>query len=138
MMSQQEINRCLREKLEILQQIGRNTDILLRFVHRRDMTGMRRLLREQEKLIHALAAVQARLPERDCSYPVESISLSHTVKRLQTGILAGHAKLIDEALCERSKIATDLKNIRLRRNINSRYLGYGAMPRPGRRFNKRG
>lgn len=137
-MNQQEIDQCLHEKLGILQQIEKNTAILMRFVHRRDMTGMRRLLREQEKLIHALAAVHERMA--DCARPQgrSAEALCHTVESLQTGVLAAHAKLLEEALGERSKIAADLKNVRLKRNITNRYLGYGAAPRPGRRFNKRG
>ncbi len=140
-MNQDKTLECLKKKLEILKKIGTNTEIQIRFVRRREMTGIRRLLREREKLIDELAAVHAQMSEcnqKYSRYPAEIASLIHELGDMQQNVLDANTKLLREALCERSRIADDLKNIRLKRNLNNRYVGYWEMTRPGRRFNKKG
>ncbi len=133
-MTQAEVRNRLELKLAVLEKIRLNTETQGRFIRKREMRGLNRLLRERAALITELEAVNRELESQsDWRTMGELNSLIDAVdaKERETRDFAG--KVMREAVAEREQIGSELKNIRLRRQAARKYaLPQSALSRFGR------
>ena len=135
----EEARTCLQRKLQILEQIAAKTETLCRFVPDRKMTGIRRVLRERNALIEELIAVNT---EIEGNLAWESMSgikpLWQEVAGKQREVLERSRQVLQQAIEEKARIATELKNSRVHRQIRNQYVTPYKIMLPGCRFNKKG
>jgi hypothetical protein len=123
MMNSAEIRECLVHELGILDKILANTATQSRFVQRREMRGLRRLLRERAALIEQLAAVDSKLNahsgwKSSGLFTAEARSLAAK----QREILTACEQVLQQALAERASIAAVLGGSRLARQAKNNYV----------------
>ena len=135
----EEARSCLQRKLQILEQIAAKTETLCRFIPDRKMTGIRRVLRERNALIEELAAVNAELAGNSAWRSLSGIEpLRQEAASKQRQILERSRQVIQQAIEEKTRIATELKNSRIHRQVRNQYVTPYKVMLPGCRFNKKG
>lgn len=123
-MNQEEIRECLTQKMAILEKIGVNTATQNRFVRRREMRGLRRLLRERAALIDEFATVNKRLLN-DKNWQQTSVFFAAEVRAIdakQKEILDDCDEVLQLAIAEKARIAAEINNSRLMRRAKSNYV----------------
>ena len=138
-MEKQEAAICLRRKLQILEKIAASTATQQRFVERRDMRGLKRVLREREALIGELAAVTAVLTaDQSWQSDAELRPLREAARSREQAVLGQSRQVLQAALAERARIAAELRGSRAERQLQSQYLHPWAIAARGGRINERG
>lgn len=133
------IEEYLNRKLAILEKIAANTETQRRFIPRRDMRGLRRVLREREALIEGLADVNrdlARNPGWKTMTALAAKMQEMTMK--QKEILARSSQVLQQAIMERNRIAAELNSSRVVRYIKTRYVNHWTIMARGGRINEKG
>lgn len=119
-MSRDETLGCLEKKTALLEKIAVNTEKQRLLVAKREMRGLRRLLRERAALIDELAAVNGLL---DAGAARQSLADEfRTVEAKQKELLGACDRVLQEALAERARIAAEINNSRLMRQVKNRYI----------------
>jgi hypothetical protein len=134
-------NCFLTKKREILDRIAANTEIQYRFIHKREMRGLRRMLREREALMEELTAVDSMLLSSEPNLKTTRSTLAPMIQLIadkQKEILSRSRQVLQEARLEHSRIATELKNSKVKRQVTNQYVNHWMIMAPGSRFNKKG
>jgi hypothetical protein len=119
-MVEQEIREHLVRKLAVLERIAANTETQERFIRRREMRGLGRLLRERAVLIDELAAVNERLAgERLGGLLADE---ARALNARQREIVAACEHVIRQAMAERIRIAGEIAASRTKRRMNNVYF----------------
>lgn len=133
------IRDCLDKKNEILEKIAANTETQYRFIRKREMRGLQRVLREREALIKELLSINLALSqEKGWETRQEAASIMQGMKEKQQEILERSRQVIEEAIAERNYIGMELKSSRVRQQVKNQYMNPWAAVTPGRRFNEKG
>lgn len=107
----------------MLAKIGVNTDKQRLLVARREMRGLRRLLRERAALIDELAAVSRLLASEELRPFRASFAREFTaIETRQRELLGACDQVLQQALAERARIAAEINNGRLMRQVKNRYI----------------
>jgi hypothetical protein len=137
-MEQASVRSLLVKKMEILAAIAANTETQIRFVLKREMRGLRRLLNERELLIRGLAAVNADLEQAGQHLQAGLFQdLLQPIALKQLEIANQSAKALQAAVAERDKIAAELHSVRALKNLQNGYVRRW-LPVRGNRFNEKG
>ncbi len=120
-MGRDETLGCLEKKLALLEKIAVNTEKQRLLVARREMRGLRRLLRERAALIDELAAVNGLLGA-GAAWRQALADEFRAVEAKQRELLGACDRVLQEALAERARIATEINNSRLMRQVKNRYI----------------
>ncbi len=121
-MTEIELINGLNLKLELLEQILENTDIQLRFVRRREMTGLRRLLRERDGYIRKLIDLNEKLKTNGKTIALTAAqALQAKIEDRQRAITAANATVMAAAVKERDNIAADLQRVNAQRELRTCY-----------------
>ncbi|HWR07942.1 hypothetical protein [Sporomusa sp.] len=138
-MKQEGFLAYLTQKLEIIEKININTQTQCRFVHRREMRGLNRLLRERALLIDQLVTVNSKLVnERNWEQVDEIQTMVKVIEIKQKEVLDGCDQVLQEALAEHKKIAAELSNFKLMRQLKGRYVQQWTVMAAGQRFSAKG
>lgn len=138
-MRSSEIADNLKQKLSILEDISTNTIKQKQFIHKGEMRGLRRLLKEREKLLGELAAVCCELRSDTRWQQMKELqSLVWAIEAKQREIVADSVEVLQETILERDRVAAKLRNIRSGRQLKNRYVGTWETLRSGRCFNVKG
>ena len=129
----------LKQKNKILGKIASNTETQYRFIHKREMRGLRRVLREREVLIKELIGINLELSQ-DQSWKSNQgvVTLVQEMNLKQQEILDRSRQVIQEAITERTRIAAEIKSSRVRQQVKTQYINPWAVVAQGRRFNEKG
>ena len=129
----------LKQKNKILDKIAANTETQYRFIHKREMRGLRRVLREREVLIKELIGINLELSQ-DQSWKSNQgvVTLVQEMNLKQQEILDRSRQVIQEAITERTRIAAEIKSSRVRQQVKTQYINPWAVVAQGRRFNEKG
>ncbi len=128
----------LGQKKRILEKIQANTDTQLRFVCRREMRGLARLLRDRQKLIMELATVNLALDsENGWKANEEFKPWMDDFAARQRLILEVNDRVVEAALAEKTKVAATLRHLRRHRSARNCYLG-NRLATMGGRINQKG
>lgn len=129
----------LTRKLEIIEKINTNTETQRRFVRRREMRGLNRLLRERAVLIDELVAVNGKL-KSDPGWKNlnEFKAMVQTIETRQKETLDACDQVLQEALAEHRLIAAELCNIKALRQLKNRYVRQWTVMALGHRFSAEG
>ena len=129
----------LDKKSNILNKIAHNTETQYRFIHKREMRGLKRVLRERDALIVELAAVNLELGKDESWKNIQwLVPLIQELSLKQQEILDRSRQIIQEAIIERTHIAAELKSSRVRQQVKNQYVNPWAVVACGRRFNEKG
>ncbi|CUH95359.1 hypothetical protein P22_1429 [Propionispora sp. 2/2-37] len=122
-MKLEEVKNYLAAKLEILGEIHANTEAQGRFVRKRQLTGLNRLLRERAVLIEKLAAVD-RLLNADNNWRDEGRLAAEirTVEEKQREILAVCQAVMRQTMTERERVGEELCKSRSMRQAQKQYV----------------
>ena len=114
---------CLGRKLLLLDKISANTEVQSRFVRRREMRGLGRLLRERAALIEELAAVNREIEDQGLEglKTAAAVAQAAAVAAKEREVLAACRRVLEEAVAERSQIAAELNSLRRRRQLQKQY-----------------
>ncbi|QDR79751.1 hypothetical protein [Sporomusa termitida] len=129
----------LGRKLTIIRKLNTNTATQSRFVRRRELRGLNRLLRERAVLIDELVTVNAKLQgDKHCQYSAELQAMAAAIEKEQKAALTACDQVLREALVEHRQIAAELNNIKVLRQAKGRYLQQWTVMAAGANFNARG
>ena len=135
----EQLNVCLIKKRQILEKIAANTETQCRFIHKREMKGLERVLDEREVLLDGLARINKELAN-DSAWK-NAVALAPMVRDIthqQQELLERSKQVLQEAIAERACIAAELKNNRIRRQVKNGYVNPWASIAGGRLINEKG
>lgn len=129
----------LTEKLEILEKMIANTETQSRFIHKREMRGLRRILREREALLGKLLAVNNQLTiDQGWKNSKQLMAVQQAIADRQAQLLKQSSQVITQAVTERTRIAAELNSSRMAKNLQNRYANPWATVSQGSRLNAKG
>jgi len=129
----------LREKIEIVERIAAKTETISRFIGKRKMKGLGRVLREREALLSELAAVNRELADdRRWQTMDELAPLRAALAAKQREVLDRSAEIVRQARTELARIALELKRSRTMRQAKNNYVNRWQIMTAGRRLNVKG
>lgn len=122
-MTDEEIGEYLVKNIEILEKIAVNTNTQLRFIHRQEMRGLRRIIQERECLIVELTSITEILSNQTGwkNKPRFQLLLQ-AVSDKQKQILNLSRDGLEAAMAERNKLKAKLQRFRVMRNVQNRYV----------------
>lgn len=134
-MTDEEISEYLVKNIGILEKILVNTNTQLRFIHRQEMRGLRRIIQERECLIGELAVVAEILSNQTgWKNKAQFQPLLQTIRDKQKQILNLSRDGIEAAMIERNNLKAKLRRFRVMRNVQNCYVNVW-MPPFGSRIN---
>jgi hypothetical protein len=139
-MGQLEKANCyLTQKMQILEKVAANTETQSRFIHKREMRGLGRVLGEREKLLEELATLNKKLAS-DPTWKKMSLlaPMVRDITHKQQELLERSRQVLQEAMTELALIAAELKINKLERQVKNGYVNPWASIAGGRLINERG
>jgi len=135
----EDLKDILGRKMVILKKIAANTEIQLRFIPRRELRGLRRILRERDELLDKLADVNMELSYSPGWETIPSLAAKRQeIAMMQQAILTRSSQGVQQAVTERRRIAAELNSSRAARNIKRQYVNHWAGMPQGGRINEKG
>ncbi|WP_333593800.1 hypothetical protein [Anaerospora hongkongensis] len=129
----------LTEKLEILEKLLANTERQGRFVQKREMRGLRRILREREEFLNKLQTVNGHLDSNEEWKNNEQLAaVRQAVSEKQAQLLKLSSLVITQAIAEKSQIAAELNSSKTAKNLQNRYANPWGAVSQGSRLNAKG
>lgn len=129
----------LGRKLAIIKKLNINAETQGRFVRRRELRGLNRLLRERAVLIDELVAVSDKLQGNNhWQYSAELQAMAAAIETEQKAALTVCDQVLREALVEHRQIAAELNNLKVLRQAKGRYLHQWTVMAAGANFNAKG
>jgi hypothetical protein len=138
-MGQRENARAyLHKKNIILEKLLVNTEALCRFIHRREMKGLKRTLGERDVLIRKLFAINEELFSDQTWKDMQGLTpMIQDITTKQEEIMDRSSQIMQEAVTERISIAAELRASKARRQVKNRYSNPWATIAQGRRINEK-
>lgn len=137
-MTDEEIGEYLVKNIEILEKIAVNTNTQLRFIQRQEMRGLRRIIQERECLIDDLTIIAEILRNQTCwKNKPQFQPLLKAIRDKQKQILNLSREGIEAAMIERNSLKAKLRQFRVMRNVQNRYVNVWIPPF-GSRINAKG
>jgi len=139
-MGQWEQASCyLNQKLQILKQLAANTETQYRFIPRREMNGLGRVLNEREVLLQQLATLNNQLA-KDQSWKKMKIlaPLVQDISNQEQRLIERSKEVLQDAMAEQKLIAMELKNSKVQRQVNHQYVNPWTIMGQGGRINTKG
>jgi len=139
-MGQREIaSGYLRKKLDILEKIAAKIETQCRFIHKREMRGLRRVLRERDALIDEVLAINLALARDPAwkSMPALQPLIQDVINR-ERAIMDRGKQVLQEAVAERACIAAELRQSKVHRQVKNQYVNPWTVVARGSRINERG
>lgn len=135
----EKVSFLLMQKIEILKKIAAKTEIQCRFIHKREMTGLKRAIRERDDLIEEIVTIDRELA-RDQSWKniQHLMPILREIDNQQQAIIDRSHQVLQEAIIEKSRIASEFKHSKVRRQVKSQYVNPWAVVARGSRINERG
>ena len=131
--------RYATEKMQILEKIAANTETQCRFIHKREMRGLGRVLRERGVLLEQLSMLSNELAkDQDWKGIPDLASMIRDVNDQQQAVLARSMQVLQQAVAEHELIAIELKNSKVQRQVKNRYVNPWAVQARGGHINARG
>lgn len=130
---------CLTQKMAIIEQLAANTATEGRFIHKREMRGLGRVLEERENLLAALAVVNKKLAGG--KYRLDSpplVAMSQDIKDKEKKLMTGSRQALRDAVAERDLIAAELKQNRIERQVKNGYVHPWVSTAGGRLISEKG
>jgi hypothetical protein len=132
-------NRYLAQKIKIIEKIAANTETQSRFIHKREMRGLGRVLGERENFLKELAMLNQKLANDPAWKKIPLLApMIQDITYKQQKLLERSSQVLQEAVAERALIATELKSNKLERHITSEYVNSWAKIAGGRLINEKG
>ena len=129
----------LTQKMQILEKIAANTETQCRFIHKREMKGLGRVLKERGVLLEELTALNQELISDQTWKNVLALApMAREIARRQQELLKRSRQVLQEAVAERELIAAELRNSKVHRQVKNQYVHPWAIMARGIRINQKG
>jgi hypothetical protein len=127
------------KKEQILDKLAANTETQCRFIHKREMRGLGRVLGERAVLLQELSAVNKKLVNDPTWKKLPALApVIREIAHKQQELLERSGQALQEAMAERALIATELKNNKINRQVKNGYVNPWARIAGGRFINEKG
>ncbi len=127
------------KKKQILDKLAANTETQCRFIHKREMRGLGRVLGERAVLLQELSAVNKELVSDPTWKKLPALApVIRDIAQKQQELLKRSDQVLQEAMAERALIATELKNNKINRQVKNGYVNPWARIAGGRFINENG
>ena len=139
-MGQREQASCfLNQKLQILKQLAANTETQFRFIPRREMNGLGRVLDERAVLLEQLAALNHQLAKDQSWKNLKMLApLLRDVSNQEQELIQRSKEVLQDAINEQKLIAAELKNSKVHRQVNNQYVNPWTIMGRGGHINAKG
>lgn len=135
----EQLTHCLQRKMDILTDLLRKLDTQERLIYKGHRKGLRRVLHEQELLLHALSGVEQELSVLPTGQLTEALpQLCGRIHELQQSFLLRSQAVVQQAVTERNRIAAELRKSKAKRQVQKTYVNPWANAVQGRFINARG
>lgn len=135
----EKVKKNLIRKMELLEKIAANTETQYRFIHKREMRGLCRILNERELLIKEFAVINRELSNDQQWKNEPSLLLQlQAIEAKQQQILSRSKQVLQEAQTELAAISLELKDSKMRRQIENQYINNFSILIPGLRICEQG
>lgn len=133
------INSYLMKKFGLLSKLAANTETQCRFVHKREMKGLGRILTERDVLMENLAVLERTQQASDSKWQTmpEFEPMLQSIADKEAAILVRSRQVLEAAKLERGRIAAELKSRKAQRQINNQYVNHWMVMVPGAHINKK-
>ncbi|MBU2702561.1 hypothetical protein Ga0466249_003695 [Sporomusaceae bacterium BoRhaA] len=129
----------LARKMNILEQIAANTETQSRFIHKREMRGLGRVLGERENFLEELAMLNQQLTKDSTWKNIPMLApMIQEITHKQQELLERSKQVLQEAVAERSLIAEELKINKIGQQVKNGYVNPWVSIAWGRFINERG
>lgn len=131
--------RHLARKSELLGQMTANTEKLQRFIRKRNMLGLKRVLQELDRQIEEVLAIDTMLASQDMDWQQLAgfRDITKSLALQQITLIAAYRQTLQTAAAQRQQIAGELRSIRNAQHLKEGY-NRSQTPRPGGRLTVRG
>lgn len=133
------IEYLMNRQLKLLDRLAANNATQGRFITRRDMRGLRRSLRERDSLLAELAEIKTIL-RQETGWQTDG-ALARTRKIIadkQREILVSSKNLVQAAIREKNRMASELSGSRAERQVQREYINPWLAIAAGSRINEKG
>lgn len=129
----------LLEKRELLEKIATKTETQCRFIYKREMTGLKRIQRERDALIEGVLAINRELAKDEKWKNMSGLKpLVEEIQQREQAIINRSEQVLQEAMSERARIAAELRNRKMQRQVKTQYVNPWAVVMRGSRINEKG
>ena len=129
----------LIKKKDILEKIAAKTETQCRFIHKGEMRGLGRVLRERDALIDELVAINIELAREQTWKEVQGLRpMIQDITNREQAIIARSKQVVQEAIAEKARIAVELRNRKVQQQVKNQYINPWAVVGRGSRINERG
>lgn len=134
-----EVKICMTQKIEVIEKLIKNHEFQLRFIRRREMRGMKRLLRERAELIENFITVDKQLRSHGSLEQVAVYAdLMQEIETKQLIMLDLGKQAVQAAIAEQHNIAEELRNVKTNHQLANYYSRPWPLMTAGRRFSLKG
>lgn len=129
----------LIRKRDILEKIAAKTETQRRFIHKGEMRGLGRVLRERDALIDELVAINIELAREQAWKEVQGLRpMIQDIINREQAIIERSKQVLQEAIAEKARIAAELRNRKVQQQVKNQYINPWAVVGRGSRINERG
>lgn len=129
----------MKQQMKLLDRLAANNATQGRFINRRDMRGLRRILRERDSLLAELMEIGTALRQETGWQTDGTLGIKRkAIADRQREILASSRDLVQAAIRERSKLAAELSGSRAERQVQRQYVNPWLVMAAGSRINEKG
>lgn len=129
----------LVKKCVLLEKIAGKTETQCRFIHKREMTGLKRIQRERDALLEEILEINENLTKDESWKNISELRpLVEEIYQREQAILQRSQQVRQEAVNERIRIAAELRNRKMQRQVKNQYINPWATMLQGSRINERG
>lgn len=129
----------LIRKRDILEKIAAKTETQCRFIHKGEMRGLGRVLRERDGLIDELIAINIELAREQTWKEAQGLwPMIQDITNREQAIIERSKQVLQEAIAEKARIAAKLRNRKVQQQVKSQYINPWVVVGRGSRINERG
>lgn len=139
-MNRAKVQQCLVRKLQVVEAIIAKTETQMRFVGKRQMKGLWRVLRERQELIDELGQISQTLEQAAGRWQTERDfqPLLKSIKEKSSLMIRLSEQAVEAVKAERCVMAGELRQLRMAKSVNKTYLRPWQGLAVGRNFSAKG
>jgi len=135
----EKVSDCLHKKMQILETIADNTETQFYFIRKREMIGLKRVLRERDALIKELITINEEFARDQNWTGVPGLTaMIQDIAHKQQQVMDRSRQVLQEAIAEQARIAAELRKSKVQRQIKNQYVNPYAIATRGYRINEKG
>lgn len=139
-MNRVDFQQLLTRKLQVTEVVIAKTETQLRFINKRQMKGLRRVLQERQSLIDELERITETLEADNTGWKMERElqPLLQEIAAKSLRMIQLSEEAVKTAIAERAAMAGELRQMRMKKSVNQTYFRPWQGLAVGRNFSVKG